>query len=392
MKKPHLLFFVVCILILAVNKKAFCQNVGIGINPTKARLEVSGAVGTTTAIFGSDGAGISLQRNYPAIGFNQYYSGVPRLMQPGNAFVQYLDMPTGSLVIDHYSPGTHPDGLAQGQTRRLTIAQNGNVSINNIEKDASLFVGPVNFALTVARFRGTQHHSVIAEGNASISQRHTTINAGKTGSHVFINDQGLGNVLIGRGTTRVGINSADPSAVLEIKQVAGLGLILVSPPNSFANWEFRVVHPDSESGSDLWMFYNEQYKGNFHYIDGLYYKASDRRVKSNIKPLPSLLDKVMSLRPVTYQMKHHNPQQRQSIGFVAQEVRAAFPEITSVLKGNDHGYEGIPDLHTMNYEDLGPIAIKAIQEQQQKIKSLKERNDALLQRIEAVEKALAAEK
>ena len=390
MKKEILLSIVVpFISVLAPIKQSFCQNVGIGTNPTKAKLEISGAVGTTSAIFGSDGAGISLQRNYPAIGFNQYYADVPRLLQPGNAFVQYLDMPSGSLAIDHFPPGTQVNGLLQGQTRRLTIAQNGNVSVNNTEKNASLFVGPVSFALTVARFRGTQHHSVIAEGNPSILQRHTYINAGKTGSHVFINDEGLGNVLIGGGTTRVGINSADPSAVLEIKQVAGLGLVMVSPPHSFANWEFRVVHPQNESGSDLWMFYNGQYKGNFHYIDGLYYKASDRRVKSNIRAMPSLLDKVMALRPVTYEMKHHNPKHIQSIGFIAQEVKDFFPGIATVLDGQEHGYEGISELHTMNYEDLAPIAIKAIQEQQQKVKLLKEKNVSLRQRVEAAERALA---
>ena len=50
------------------------SNVGIGTTtPTRAKLEVFGTGGIfsfTSAIFGSDGAGISLQRNRPAIGFN----------------------------------------------------------------------------------------------------------------------------------------------------------------------------------------------------------------------------------------------------------------------------------------------------------------------------------
>lgn len=370
---------------------SFSQNVGVGIaNPNKGKLEVYGAVGNTSAIFGGDGAGISLQRNYPAIGFNQYYLTESRLMKPGTALVQYLDLPSGSLVIDSYSTGTGPDGIAQGQTRRITMRQNGNVSFNAYDANATLFVGNTNTGITPARFRGTTYHSVFGERVTGQSTQHTTINAGKAGSHVFINDQGLGNVYIGGGTTRIGINSADPAAVIELKQVAGKGLILVAPAFSFNNWAFTVNHETNESGSDLWMYYNEQYKGNFHYIDGLYYKASDLRLKTNIQPMPSTLERVMAMRPVQYEMINNNDGHIQSIGFIAQEVKPLFPELTGTIEGEEHGYRDIKDLHTLNYDGLGPIAIKAIQEQQQKITSLKARNNALRERIEAAEKAFPA--
>ena len=72
------------LLTLLVPISCFAQNVGIGITPSKARLEVNGAVGKTVAIFGGDGAGISLQQNPPAIGFNQYSTDVNRNMLPGS--------------------------------------------------------------------------------------------------------------------------------------------------------------------------------------------------------------------------------------------------------------------------------------------------------------------
>ena len=53
----------------------FSQNVGIGIStPTKGRFEVQGVAGTgaTVAAFGTESTGLSLQRNWPTIGFNQY--------------------------------------------------------------------------------------------------------------------------------------------------------------------------------------------------------------------------------------------------------------------------------------------------------------------------------
>lgn len=374
-----------------VTSTLFSQNVGIGTTaPTKGKLEVYGAVGATSAIFGGDGAGISLQRNYPGIGYNMYYGSEARMMRPGTALVQFLDYVGGGLVFDTYGAVSTPDVVASGQTRRYTIRQNGNFSINTYQANASLFVTPGTLGITTARFRGTNYHSVFCDRVTGQSTQHTYISGGKPGSHVFINDQGLGNVYIGNGTSRIGINSADPSAVIEIKQVAGRGLILVAPANSFNNWGFTVNHEVNESKSDLWVYYNEGYKGNFFSLDGLYYQASDRRLKTAIAPLKTVLQKVMMLKPVLYEMRNDNAGKIQDIGFIAQQVGQLFPTLVQVISGNDNGYKGVNNLHTMNYDGLGPIAIKAIQEQQQQIEKLKAKNSELRQRLEAAENALTS--
>lgn len=386
MKKISFILIIISFLLI---QSIYSQNVGIGTTtPTKGKLEVYGAVGVTSAIFGGDGAGISLQRNYPAIGFNQYYGTDARHMAAGAAFVQYLDMLNGNLVFQGYYSNPNPNAVAQRQSQFLIVRQNGDIAINqgNFNSYASLFVGNWSYNYSSVRFRGTTHHSVFSEFNT----HHTYINAGKTGSHVFINDQGLGNVFLGGGTTSVGINSPDPSGALEIKQVAGRGLLLVAPAYSFNNWEFVVNHELNEAGSDLWVKYNGQYKGNFFHVDGAYYQASDRRLKDNIQPMQSILSKVIAMRPVEYEMKYNNEGHIKSIGFIAQEVKSLFPELTRSVEGEEHGHKGIKDLLTMNYDGLGPIAIKALQEQQQKIKTLTERNADLSKRLEKAEKDFAA--
>ena len=364
------------------------QNVGIGTTtPTKGKLEVYGAVGVTSAIFGGDGAGISLQRNYPAIGYNQYYGTEARHMAAGSAFVQYLDMINGDLVFQGYYSHPNPDATAQAQGRLLTIRQNGDIRISqsNFNASASLFVSNYAGDYSRVRLRGTTHHSVFYEHPTL----HTYINAGKTGSHVYINDVGLGNVVLGGGTSNVGINSNDPANALEIKQVASRGLVLVAPAYSFNNWEFFVNHELNETGSDLWVRYNGQYKGNFFHIDGGYYKASDSRFKNHIQPLQTTLSKVLAMRPVDYEMKYNNSAKTKTIGFIAQEVRRIFPELVEITKGKEHGHKGITDLHTMNYDGLVAVAIKAIQEQQQKIKSLQVKNADLRKRLDEAEKTFA---
>src|SRR5687768_15737889 len=101
---------------LIVPGMASAQNYGIGtIDVSRAKLVIHGvsAGGSTTAIFGGD-LGISLQRNNPAIGFNQYRDdSLPgnngRYL--GNGYAAVISFPynepnTGKgLAIDLYPPG-----------------------------------------------------------------------------------------------------------------------------------------------------------------------------------------------------------------------------------------------------------------------------------------------
>jgi hypothetical protein len=373
-----------CVLLQA---DGLAQNVGIDITPTKAKLEVNGAVGSTTAIFGGDGAGISLQRNPPGIGFNQYSTDLNRIMAPGTGWEMSLDPTSGSLLLDSYSAAGIPDGPTTPQ-RRLTIRQNGNVSVNAGEANASLFVGGTNIGLPAALFRGTSHHSMFYE-QAAVNQtgRNTYINGGKNGSLVLINDKLGGDLIIGNGTSKVGINT-DPTDVFEVKQVNGRGLALINPAN-FHYWELFVEKNLVENAGDLYVYYNNTNLGNFYQGDGKYYHYSDRRAKSNIEPVPSALDGVLALRPVEYEMIHTNPGHVRSIGLIAQEVLPVFPEITHHITGPELGYPGLTDLYTMNYSALGPLALKAIQEQQQEIARVRTQIDQLRQRVTAAEAALA---
>ena len=70
-------------------------------------------------------------------------------------------------------------------------------------------------------------------------------------------------------------------------------------------------------------------------------------------------------------------------------ARKVFPEITEQITGDDLGYPDITDIYTLNYDALGPIAIKAIQEQQEKIQKIQSQIAILRQRIAAIEKAVS---
>ena len=177
------------------------SNVGIGTTtPTRAKLEVFGTGGIfsfTSAIFGSDGAGISLQRNRPSIGFNQYNDGNSKFMTTGFAGIQYFDPATGIYALDMLGNGT-ANANTTVQTRSLTIGNNGNISIKTATgANASLYVVKAGNVDGSAIFAGTQYASFFHYG----FNEDTYLRGGKTVSGVIINDVSAGPTVIGGGPT-----------------------------------------------------------------------------------------------------------------------------------------------------------------------------------------------
>lgn len=376
--------------ILCLSKESFSQNVGIGTNtPTRAKLEVHGVagvagIGNTSAIFGADGFGISLQRNWPTIGFNQYNDGVSRFMAPGYAAIEYLDPSTGAMSIDMLGSGTAnaPTGVA---SRALSIDNSGNVGIRTGTVSASLYVLKAGNFSGSAVFGGTNYNSHFHYSGTE----DTYIRAGKPGANVYINDLPGGNILIGNGASYVGINTSTPICALEIRQAGLTGLLLTEPTQNNNHWEQVVGFYNGGPQSSLKMIYNGLLKGFFRPTDGEYIYLSDRRIKTNIRPLPSLLEKIMQLRPVTFELKYKNPDHRVSVGFIAQEVQKLFPEMVTVLSHTVAKEVTIPDFHSLNYHDFKIIAVKGIQEEQAIIQKQQAMLDEINNRLEIIEKKLS---
>ncbi|MEP7258183.1 MAG: tail fiber domain-containing protein [Flavitalea sp.] len=99
-------------------------------------------------------------------------------------------------------------------------------------------------------------------------------------------------------------------------------------------------------------------------------QTSDARLKTNIQALNYGLKEVMAMRPVRYNWIS-NPQEAAKIGLIAQEVRALVPEVVI----GDERKENLG----MNYAELIPVLINAIQEQQSEIDAI-EKNIAGLKK------------
>ncbi|KQT33079.1 hypothetical protein ASG22_17815 [Chryseobacterium sp. Leaf405] len=113
-------------------------------------------------------------------------------------------------------------------------------------------------------------------------------------------------------------------------------------------------------------------------ILGAYHQNSDMRLKNNIVDVNNGIDKVMAMRPVTYDMHTdrksmdngkitfgENDKTVHSIGFLAQELVKVLPEAVGVPKDESK------EIYSVNYSAVIPVLTKAIQEQQSEIEILK---------------------
>jgi hypothetical protein len=121
-------------------------------------------------------------------------------------------------------------------------------------------------------------------------------------------------------------------------------------------------------------------------IYGLYtvglYNASDARMKKDIKPLTSSLDKVKALRGVSYEYIDKGDDGTKNkgleLGFIAQEVLPVIPEL--IRYDEKKGY-------AMNYNGVSAVLVEAVKEQQIQIENQQNQiNNLTLQLTELLNK------
>jgi hypothetical protein len=97
--------------------------------------------------------------------------------------------------------------------------------------------------------------------------------------------------------------------------------------------------------------------------------ASDRRVKKNITPIGSALADVMKLQPVMFNWTNASAPTEKQYGVIAQDVAKVFPALVRNTGMKSH--ETPDGLLQVKYEELIPLLLRAIQEQQAQIDALK---------------------
>jgi len=160
------------------------------------------------------------------------------------------------------------------------------------------------------------------------------------GSNTFLGSGAGGTQITGNSNTALGAGATPGTSNLSFATAVGAGAVVNSSNTVVLGRSADTV-----------------------IVPGTFSNPSDARLKTGITNLHYGLGEVMRLRPVTWTWKDR-PGSKTGLGLVAQDVKPILPELVEQGTDKDH-------MLSMNYIGLLPIVIKAIQEQQATIASLR---------------------
>lgn len=143
-------------------------------------------------------------------------------------------------------------------------------------------------------------------------------------------------------------------------QYGNLGIGTLSPTQALH------VHGDSYFASNITVEGNSSFNCNvdiygYTWSHGIVIETSDRRLKYDIKPIESALEKIQKLSGYTFNMYNH---EKRRLGLIAQEVQEVLPEAVQV---DPTGYLGI------SYGNMIGLLVEGIKELHEEVKLIKKR-------------------
>ena len=214
-------------------------------------------------------------------------------------------------------------------------------------------------------------------------------------ARTFLSGSGGLNSYINKNGGNVGIGLDNPIQALDVNGIVSIRGKYMGTLNEHV-WErpslqlhvgvggdYWLIGPQQEDGDGdlIYTYYNGSGYDSIAYLDpgnDVWVEDSDIRLKKNIEPMGSVVDRLNQLEPVLFNLIKHEEGAAKKIGFIAQEVKKIFPELV---------YDTEADRLGLNYHDYGVLSIKAIQELDETFKT---QNERLKSRIGELESEIAA--
>jgi hypothetical protein len=244
---------------------------------------------------------------------------------------------------------------------RLRIDGNGNVGIGTSSPNAKLSLGTgggTKFLIYDGGFTGSGGNGYFA-GFAvdSPNANDTTLLAHHQGALVF-----------GRYT-----NANDTSAITERMRIASSGKITY---HESAYFVCGTTGYRFNNSTDAFNNFVALDNGNATLRGTLTQNSSDERLKNNIQIIPNALNKINSLRGVTFEWNQeiYETSRTTDIGVIAQDVQAVLPDAVT-LAPFDTNFEtntskSGENYLTVYYEKLIPLLIEGIKELTARVQEL----------------------
>jgi hypothetical protein len=355
-------------------------NVGIGTASPSRKLEVHGTpstiggtatgmlvsvVNNNTAFNASPTSGISL--------WNRFNSG-------GSTF------PSAAIQAGKENA---TDGNYAGYLSFFTVDSVASVYERmRLDSSGNLGIGTTTNALTnvLTAYRSGSTQSAMAAGNSNTGLNGTLFGVDTAGNGIINQTQVLPLIFSTSNTERARITSGGELLVNTTNNSVsgGAGFKVLPNANGTNAPQIAIVTPNTTlSTASLSIYSTGAAAFRFYVVDsGTIYATSttitgisDRRVKENIVDLDVGLNAVMALKPRKFDWKAGKGKDiKGDRGFVAQEFEEVFPDLVDTWK--DPAPEGEEPYKALR-QDLIPVLVKAMQEQQAMIDDLKAKVTAL---------------
>lgn len=277
----------------------------------------------------------------------------------GNVGISGNMQSTGSVVIRNTAP-----------TIYLRDTDNRSAMIHNSANHLYFLRGDWNDSTTWAPYNGMWPLDIDLENNNAAFWGNLYVNSGSIYANANIN-QNLNIWSVGRDYIPASWNW-NYTALLNGKDTTSIwfhdSMLSVSSIR-YNNSGFVIGGDDGWGVKDVTMSGNvvvwKELNVSGNVTANWFIYNSDRRLKDNIVPLSSSLEKILSLNGYSFSWKSTGAK---DIGVIAQEVEAVYPELVHT---NSTGFKSV------EYGNLIAPLIEAVKTQQKEIESLKAEVEAL---------------
>ena len=311
-----------------------------------------------------------------------------------NAYTSKIRFTNGASNTGYYTNfGYNSDGnkaylqIADGATAAtiMTWNYNGNVGIGTSSPTGILELSKVNSG-GVGPILFLRNNAATATGNA------TQISfAGNSGGDATTPTAKIVATEASNAASTMTFFTYDGTTVAERMRITSGGSVLMGATSTFGScfvgiaadlspYNGVVIKNTNASLYGSYMaFYNASnvtagYISQATSTTVLYVTSSDYRLKNNIKPIKNAIDRVLKIKPVTYNWKDTNDEVGE--GFIAHELQEIVPLAVSGEK-DAINEDGTIKAQGIDYAKLTPILVAAIQEQQIQIQNLQEQINIL---------------
>jgi hypothetical protein len=349
-------------------------NVGIGTSTPAAALHITGAIGAAPA---ANGVMLGVQSNYAILHLNGT-SGTGSLIDFSTSGVDYK----GRIEYDNTSNWMR---FGTDGAERMRITSTGNVGIGTSNPTRQLFVNSTAFFDNNGDGSTTNPSIAIGSTSVGISYLAGGNLALLTGATERMRITSAGLIGIGGASSgwTLAVNSTSSNNSSTPHQLAIFGNNVSGAIKGYiyigssAGIDWLVGKDTSGAGDgrfNLSLYTGEQRmilytNGNYSFAGS---NVSDIRLKSNINTLNvNALEKINQFIAKSYYMTD-NPEQIR-YGFIAQEIRDIVPDLVA-------GEEKEQEYLGLDYNGVLALAIKAIQELNQKVNDQQQTINSLINR------------